>query len=139
MLKHYYQKYKEIIRYVIVGGMTTVVSLGTYYLCVFTFLDANQPVELQIANILSWIAAVTFSYFASRVYVFESKNEHILKEAISFYLARISTLLIDMFSMFLMVTVLHMNDRIAKILVQFIVMVLNYVFSKIFVFRKKDS
>lgn len=135
-MKQCYSKYKEVIRYVIVGVLTTAVSLGAYYLCVYTVLDATKPIELQAANVISWIAAVTFSYFANRVYVFESKNQNILKEAVNFYLARVGTLLIDMLFMFVFVSVLHINDRIAKLGVQVIVMILNYIFSKLFVFKK---
>ena len=57
-----------------------------YYACVFTFLNPNNPVQLQIANIISWIAAVTFAYFTNRKFVFESKNENMLKEAAAFLL-----------------------------------------------------
>lgn len=136
-MKKLYYKYKEIINYLIVGGLTTVVSLGSYYLCVLTFLDPNTALELQIANIISWICAVTFAYFANRKFVFESKNENKLKEAGSFYLSRVATLLMDMGIMFVLVTLLNFNDKIAKLVVQVIVTVLNYVFSKLFVFNKK--
>ena len=137
-LKTLYFKYKEIINYLIVGGLTTVVSLVTYYLCVLTFLDPGHPVQLQIANVISWIFAVTFAYFTNRKYVFESKNRHILQEAMSFFGARVTTLLMDMGFMALLVSVIHMNDKIAKILVQFLIVVANYLFSNFFVFRKKD-
>lgn len=136
-MKKLYYKYKEIINYLIVGGLTTVVSLGSYYLCVLTFLDPNTALELQIANIISWICAVTFAYFANRKFVFESKNENKLKEAGSFYLSRVATLLMDMGIMFVLVTLLNFNDKIAKLVVQVVVTVLNYVFSKLFVFNKK--
>lgn len=136
-MKKLYYKYKEIINYLIVGGLTTVVSLGSYYLCVLTFLDPNTAFELQIANIISWICAVTFAYFANRKYVFESKNENKLKEAGSFYMSRVATLLMDMGIMFVLVTLLNFNDKIAKLVVQVVVTVLNYVFSKLFVFNKK--
>ena len=135
--KQFYIKHKEIINYLIVGGLTTLVSLITYYACVLTFLDPNQPVQLQIANIISWIFAVLFAYFTNRKYVFESKNSNILGEAAAFFGARISTLLMDMGFMALLVSVLHMNDKIAKILVQFLIVVANYLFSKFLVFRKK--
>lgn len=136
-MKELYYKYKEIINYLIVGGLTTVVSLGSYYLCVLTFLDPNTALELQIANIISWISAVTFAYFANRKFVFESKNENKLKEAGSFYMSRVATLLMDMGIMFVLVTLLNFNDKIAKLVVQVVVTVLNYVFSKLFVFNKK--
>lgn len=131
-----YRKYKEIINYLIVGVLTTVVSLAVYYICVMTFLDPNNAIELQIANIISWIAAVAFAYFTNRKFVFESKNPNMLKEATSFVGARVVTLLMDMFCMFIMVTCMGVSDKIAKLMVQVIVIVANYVFSKIFVFRK---
>ena len=130
---------KEIISYIIVGGLTTVVSLGTYYGAVFTFLDPNDAFQLQIANILSWIAAVTFAYFANRKYVFESTEANVLGEAVKFYLSRVSTLLMDMAIMFIGVTLLCLNDKIVKIAVQVIVMIANYVFSKLFVFVKDKN
>jgi len=130
------EKFKEIIRYLIVGVLTTVVSLGTYYVCVWTFLNPEKAIELQIANILSWIAAVAFAYFTNRKFVFESKNSDIKKEAISFVMSRVGTLLMDMAIMFFMVTLLKMNDKIAKLVVQVVVTIANYIFSKIFVFKK---
>lgn len=132
-----YKKYEEIINYLIIGGLTTVVSLGVYYLCVLTVLDPNNSIELQIANIISWIFAVTFAYFTNRIFVFKSKNEKKLKEAISFYLSRVTTLLIDMGIMFIFVSCLEFNDKIVKLIVQVIVIVANYILSKLIVFKKK--
>ena len=132
-----YRKYKEIINYLIVGGCTTLVSLGTYYGLVLTVLDPKDPVKLQAANILSWFAAVTFAYFTNRIFVFESKNKNMVREAGSFFLSRISTLLMDMGIMFVAVTLLGMNDKIAKLIVQVVVTIANYVISKFFVCLKK--
>lgn len=132
-----YKKYEEIINYIIVGGLTTFVSLITYYICVLIFLNPSNPFQLQIANIISWIFSVTFAYFTNRKYVFKSKNINKIKESIKFYLSRVSTLLIDMFIMFILVSVLSVNDKISKIIVQFVVLILNYLFSKFIVFRKK--
>lgn len=130
-------RYRELISYLIVGGLTTVVSLGTYYGCTLTVLDAAVPLQLQAANVLSWIAAVTFAYFTNRKYVFESRNQHMLKEAGAFYASRLSTLLMDMVLMFLMVTILGWDDKIVKLIVQVVVTVANYVISKFFVFAAK--
>ena len=134
-----YKQYKEIINYLIVGVLTTVVSLGVYYACVLTFLDPENAIQLQVANIISWVAAVTFAYFTNRKFVFESKNPDMLKEASAFVGARVATLLMDMLCMFIMVTCMGLSDKISKLVVQVIVTVANYVFSKIFVFRKKDK
>lgn len=132
-----YKKYEEIVNYLIVGGLTTVVSLGTYYLCVYTFLNPDNAFQLQVANIISWICAVTFAYFTNRTFVFKSKRTDMFKEAVSFYGSRVATLLMDMGIMFLFVTVFHFNDKIMKLVVQVIVTVLNYVFSKLLVFKNK--
>lgn len=132
-----YKKYEEILNYIIVGGCTTLVSLGSYYLVVLTILDPKDAIELQIANIISWICAVTFAYITNRKFVFKSKNSNKIKEGTDFFVSRILTLVIDMAVMFILVSLLKINDKISKIIVQVIIMVLNYIFSKIFVFKKK--
>ena len=126
----------EIVRYLIVGGLTTVVSLGAYYGCVLTFLDPKDPLQLQAANIISWIAAVTFAFFANRIFVFRSRGAGVLREAGAFYLARVGTLLMDMAIMFIGVTLMGYSDKVMKLVVQVVVTIANYVFSKLFVFRK---
>ncbi|MCI9280703.1 MAG: GtrA family protein [Bacilli bacterium] len=138
-IKELYTKYEEIINYLIVGVLTTVVSLATYFICTETFLDPNKKLELQIANIISWIFAVAFAYFTNRKYVFKSKNKNMLKEASSFVGSRILSLLMDMFTMFIIVSVLHLNDKIGKLVSQVIVTIANYILSKLFVFKKKEN
>ena len=128
------KKYKEVISYLIFGVLTTVVSLAVYYLSVFTFLNPNNAFELQIANIISWIVGVCFAYFTNRKYVFESKEKNKLKEASKFVFARVVTLIMDMIIMWIGVTLLHRNDKIIKLISQVVIIVSNYVFSKIFVF-----
>lgn len=130
-----YKKYEEIINYIIVGGFTTFVSLATYYISVLTFLNPNNPFQLQIANVISWICAVTFAYFANKKFVFKNNSEN-LSSAIKFFLSRVSTLLIDMASMYVFVSLLNINDKVSKILVQFLVLILNYIFSKFIVFKE---
>ena len=131
-----YKNYEEIINYLIVGGLTTIVSLITYYACVLTFLNPKSAIELQIANIISWIISVSFAYITNRLFVFKSKSKNILKEISTFISARIITLFLDMLIMFLMVTCMGINDKISKIVVQVVVIILNYIFSKLFVFKK---
>ena len=138
MIKKIYIKHKEIINYLIFGVLTTIVSLSTYYLLVLTFLNPNNSLELQIANIISWIAAVTFAYITNRKYVFNSKNKNIIKEIIKFYSSRLTTLFLDMIIMFIFVTLLSFNDKIIKIFVQIIVTISNYILSKLLVFKKRS-
>lgn len=139
MIKNIYLKYQEIIKYLIFGILTTIVSLLTYYLLVFTILNPKNPIELQTANIISWITCVTFSYITNRKYVFHSKNKNIIKEIINFYASRLTTLFLDMMIMFIFVTKLEFNDKIIKIIVQIIIIILNYILSKLLVFKKTNK
>ena len=127
------------MNYLVVGVLTTVVSLGVYYTCVLTFLNPQNAIQLQAANVISWVAAVTFAYFTNRIFVFRSKDPRMLREAAKFYSARLGTLLMEMAVMFLMVTAAGLNDKIAKLVVQVLVTVANYVFSKLFVFRSNKK
>lgn len=133
-----YKKYEEIINYIIIGGGTTLVSLLSYYISVL-FLDPNNAFQLQIANIISWVLSVTFAYFANRKVVFKSKENNKVIEGSKFFISRLSTLIIDMATMFTLVTIFSFNDKISKIIVQFIVLTLNYIFSKIFVFKRDKT
>lgn len=134
-----YKKHKEIINYIIVGGLTTVVSMAIFYGSTGTFLDGNNAVQLQIANVLSWIGSVIFAYFANRIFVFESKEKNILREFFAFVSSRVLTLLLDMGAMFVLSTLLQINYNISKIIAMVLVTVGNYVISKIFVFKKKEK
>lgn len=138
-IKALFQKYREIIMYLIFGVLTTVVSIATYFICTKLFLDANDPFQLQAANVIAWIVSVTFAYFTNKKHVFHS-NGGVFKEMIKFYLSRLGTLLIDMALMYLLVTLAGINDMISKIAVNVVVIVSNYVLSKFIVFKenKKD-
>ena len=130
-------KSRQIIMYLIFGVLTTIVSLVTYYLLVYTILDPNKALELQIANIISWCVGVIFAYVTNRKYVFESKNKNKVKESISFVTSRLITLFMDMGIMFVGVTLMHGNDKIIKIISQVIIIVANYLFSKLIVFKRR--
>ena len=134
-----YKKYQEIVNYLIFGVLTTLVSLLVYYCLTFTIINPKDAIMLQVANILSWIAGVTFAYITNRKYVFNSKNTNIKKELVSFVSARIVTLILDMLIMGVFVTLLGFNDKIVKIISQVVVIVSNYVFSKLFVFKEVNN
>ena len=135
-----YLKYKEIINYIIVGGLTTLVSLGVKWGLLFTILEASNGVQLQIANIISWFCAVTFAYFSNRIFVFQSKNKRIINEMFNFFSARLLTLFLESIILWFFITLLEMNSNIWvvvwTIVTQFMILVLNYIFSKIFVFKE---
>lgn len=136
-IKKLYQKYREVINYLIVGVLTTVISLVTYYALVQTILNPENSLELQIANVISWIISVLFAYITNRKFVFQSKSNQITKEFTSFIGSRVLTLLGDMLIMFVGVSVLHGNDKLMKLISQVVVIVANYLLSKLFVFQKK--
>lgn len=128
---------KEVIMYLIFGVLTTVVSLLVYYGCIYTFLNPENAVQLQIANIISWIAGVAFAYITNRKFVFKSNESNQLKEISKFVTSRLATLFLDMIIMFIGVTCLHGNDKIVKLISQVLVIIGNYIFSKLFVFKKQ--
>lgn len=132
------KKYEEIIMYLFIGGLTTIVSLLTYFV-VMKFLNPDNAIHIQIANIISWILSVSFAYITNRVFVFKSKNQHIFKEVINFTGSRLLTLILDMLIMFIFVSILHLNDKIIKIISQIFVIIANYVLSKLVVFKKTSQ
>ncbi|MGM9834538.1 MAG: GtrA family protein [Bacilli bacterium] len=135
-----YHKYEEIINYIIVGALTTLVSLAVKYGLLFTIFNAENALELQASVIISWIAAVSFAYITNRVFVFKSKNKNVLKEVISFFGARVATLVMEMVIMWFFITLLGMNSDlwvlIWTFLTQVLIMIGNYILSKLFVFSK---
>lgn len=137
LIKKIYKLQTEIINYLIIGVLTTIVSLIIYYGLVLTILNPENALLLQLANILSWIGSVLFAYVTNRKFVFQSQNKQKGKEFVSFVVARVATLILDMIIMFLGVTILHQNDKIIKLISQVVVIIGNYILSKLFVFRKK--
>ena len=135
-MKEFFNKHREIIAYLIVGILTTLVSWVVYALLRIV-LDMNVPLQVQIAVVARWVAGVLFAYFTNRKYVFQSRDPKMLFEFLKFVGSRVTTLLSDMFIMWLMVSVLGINDWIATLTSAVVVTVLNYVFSKLLVFRKK--
>lgn len=132
-----YEKYKEIFNYIIVGALTTLVSLLSYY--IFSrILNIEKTIPFIIANTLSWILSVLFAYITNKIFVFETKTKtkETIKEAIKFVTSRIITYLIDLTLMFVLVKLIKLNNDISKLSVQFIILILNYILSKLLVFKK---
>ena len=133
-----YKKYQEIINYLIVGVLTTIVSIVTYF--IFSLiLDIENNILFMLANVLSWICAVVFAYITNKKFVFNtttSNKKEEVKVFSMFVSSRITTLLIELAFMFITVKVILINDKFAKVIAQFIVIVLNYILSKLFVFKK---
>lgn len=137
-IKEIYFKYKDIILYLIFGGLTTVVNFIVY----FIMTDLFKVFEI-LSNGVAWFISVLFAYITNKLYVFESKTStfrKMLKEFISFFLSRAFTgILFDILLFSLMFNVFKINDIVTKFIVQIVVIVSNYIFSKLIVFRKKTN
>lgn len=133
-----YKKYEELVNYLVVGVMTTVISWTAYAICKL-IMNVDNAIIMQIAVFLRWFAGLVFSYFMSRKFVFKSKNPKILKEAVDFTTSRIVTLFLDMFVMWLLPTVFKVDDWISTFISAVLVVIMNYIFSKFIVFRKKKA
>jgi len=135
-IKNLYLKYREIINYLICGGLSTIVNFVSYYIFARVF-----KIDEVVSSSLSWVAAVIFAYIVNKIFVFESKTNGIkglMKEFGSFIACRIiSGITCDIGTFALMVKVMHINDIVSKIVTQIMVIVLNYVFSKLIIFKKK--
>ena len=129
-------KYKEVLLYLIFGGLTTVVSMLTFW------LSLRVGIHELIANIISWIFAVTFAYFTNAKWVFEAKPEtkrEKLQQFISFCVGRLATLGVEELIILVFSTWLGFNPVVIKLIGQIVVVILNYIISKFLVFRKKKG
>lgn len=155
---------KEIISYIFFGVLTTAVNLLTFYLFKKLFISIGWEGILNTllssagwekaldflsdgsdyldANTIAWVVGVLFAFFTNKLFVFESKSwkpSVAGKEFIAFVGARILSFVAESVLMFLMVTVLSWNELIAKIIVGIVVIIMNYVFSKLFIFKKEKT
>ena len=129
-----YKKNEEVVLYLIMGVLATIVNISVKYALLFTILDAKNAFELQLSVIISWVAAVLFAYTTNRKYVFKSKEDNILKEFSSFVTARIITLIMEMIIMWFFITFLKLDTKLwvafITLVAQALVIILNYIFSK---------
>lgn len=125
---------KELMRYILIGVLTTVVNYGVYALCTRVI-----HMEQLLANLIAWVAAVIFAYVANKLYVFESHTDSasaLVKEIFNFVLMRVASLVVDQAIIWLLVKQLGLYDLLCKLISNVVVVVLNYVFSKLFIFKK---
>ena len=138
LFKTYYIKYKEIINYLISGVLATIISFGS-----FALLDLWLGDKLYIvSNTISIVLSVLFQYFSNKFFVFEHKKQTLkqnLLEFGKFISCRVVTAFIDNGIMFVGISLLKINKYITKLLDQVIIIILNYIFSKLFVFTKKKE
>lgn len=135
-LKEIYIRYKEVINYLIFGILTTIVNFASYYI-----VAKLIGIDEVISSGISWFLSVLFAYITNRIFVFESKTKGIkavFKEMVTFFLARVlSGILCDVGTFALMVKVLNINDIISKVVTQVMVVIVNYICSKLVIFKKK--
>ena len=132
-LKTLYAKYRETVIYLVFGVLTTVVNYAVYIpLYNFVHLPAS------VCNGVAWVAAVTFAYVTNKLFVFESKswNSGVLGELLRFVGSRVTSGVIETVSLLVTVDILGWNGNIMKLFLAVIVIVLNYILSKFFVFKK---
>lgn len=130
-----YKEHEEGINYLIFGFLAFVLNY-----CLFNILETWMHIDYMAATVLSWLLTVFFAYWTNRTFVFKSKNigkTNIIKELCSFIGARIATEVLEVILMYLMVDILQINSKIAKLVAQTAVIIANYVLSKIWIF--KDS
>ena len=135
-----YVEYEEIITYLVVGGMTTVVSWTCKFLAnalLYHGAVEHNTVQTLILSIINWTSGVIFAFFTNRAYVFKSKGP-MLPEAGKFVLSRASTLVLDYVVMMVLDTWLGINFYVATIISAVLVIVANYILSKLLVFKKSE-
>lgn len=136
-LKAFFKKYQRLIAYLIFGALTTLVNLVSFYLLDKIFLFATIP-----ATIISWLFAIIFAFITNKFWVFKSKAntfKSVIRELISFFLARLTTLGSEVLIMWIMVDLFQQESLIWKLICNIITIILNYLFSVLFVFKGKDK
>ena len=134
---YYIKKYESVLLYLIFGVLTTFVNIVVYYILFNHVLLSNI-----LSNGIAWVAAVIFAFITNKIWVFKSKTleiEQVIKELIAFFSARLSTGLLDMAIMYVVVDLLKVNSIYSKIISGVVVVILNYIFSKLFIFRKNKE
>lgn len=137
MITVWMKKYKSLILYGIFGGLTTVLNIGIYLICTRFFMWGTV-----FSNIFAWIGGVVFAYITNRRYVFESEEnsmQGIFREFISFVSCRLITGGIDLLIMFVFVELCDFNDVFIKVSANIIVIILNYIGSKVIVFQTQKN
>ncbi|MCP8383166.1 GtrA family protein [Clostridioides difficile] len=132
-----FKKHKETILYLFFGAFTTLVNIVSYL-----FFTRVILFNFMVANVLAWIFAVLFAYVTNKFFVFESRRvelKFLFKEFLSFVSFRLISGIIEMVIMYIMIDLLFVNDVIVKIFTNIVVIVLNYLFSKMIIFRKQKT
>ncbi|MCQ2531461.1 MAG: GtrA family protein [Saccharofermentans sp.] len=139
-IKKMYARYKELVNYAVFGVLTTIINYIAFWF--FSSVVVLSDASTLPANIVAWIISCTFAFITNRIWVFDSNEttkKGIIREAVSFYVSRLATLGVESLIMFVFADVLKFNKFIIKIVANVIVIILNFVLSKLVVFRKKKN
>ena len=138
-----FKKYKETILYLVFGGLTTLINIVAFWaLNKLLVLSMDKDTALMVSNAAAWVISVLFAFITNKLFVFESKSLKsalLLKELVLFVGARLFSGALDMGIMYLFVTVLSFNEMLIKILSNILVIIINYVLSKLIIFKKKPQ
>ncbi|WP_255342823.1 GtrA family protein [Oribacterium sp. FC2011] len=130
-------QYKDVIPYLFFGVCTTLVNTATYWVCAHVFI-----LNTMVSTTIAWILAVLFAYFTNRKWVFHSESKTlkmVLREVISFFGCRIATGAVDWICMFIFVQVFALKDVLVKLSTNILVIILNYIASRLIIFKKSSS
>lgn len=131
-----FKKYQNIIAYLFFGGLTTLINMVVFYI-----FDTQLGWNYQLANFIAWLLSVLFAFFTNKVWVFGSSYTTIkafFKELWSFFFFRGLSYFMDAGIMFIGISLLHANSNLTKLIDQVVIVLLNYIFSKFFIFNKKS-
>ena len=138
-----YIEHQEGMRYLIFGALSTLVNILVFAICSHViFVKLNSATNLNVSNILALVSAVLFAYVTNKYYVFKSKCEDVKKliqEMVSFLGCRAITSIMDLVLMNILVEGLKFNDILMKIVVNILVIILNFVFSKLIIFKNEKN
>ena len=129
------EKLKELANYLLIGILTTTVSLITFIIFANTFFKSQTKIDIQLANFLSWFCSVVFAYFTSRNFVFNSTETNKIKEAIFFLTSRVMTLILEILLIEIMIYLFNSGSYTCKIASQALAIISNYVLAKLIVFK----
>lgn len=137
MMKKLYQKYKSIFWYGVSGVITTAVNFIVYWICVHKI-----GINVLTGSVIGWILSVLTAYLTNRAWVFENCAAGFMQklvELVKFYACRAGTGGADLAGMWLFVTILQFPDMPVKVVLNIVIIILNYIFSKVFVFRNSGA
>lgn len=136
VLANWYRDHQEGMRYLVFGGLSTVVNIIIFVICTNLI-----SLSTTVGNSIAWIISVMFAYVTNKLYVFKSKTNNtksLIKEIFSFTGARIATLVMETIFLIIFIDKLHFNTLLMKIISNILVILLNFILSKVWIFKKNN-